>query len=149
MSAYTTIAAVKATMPGDAPLTEITTPRISDAVNWIASASAQVDVALVAGGQTLPITDTALLALLDIRVAREVAYQVLTTRGAWAPNASPPFWTKWHDEFEAMLETMSNPEQASIVPSNITLPYSFTMNADPDADDPYGINARITRTKKF
>ena len=151
MSAYTTIANVRKVMPGGASLSELTTPNLADVTGWITSVSAEVDVVLGIGGFTIPVTDTATIDMLDIRAAREVAYQVMTARGAWAPGTSPPFWAKWHDEFEAMLKSLSDGEGASAdtVVGSAGMPWCYTMDAAVGVEDSEVMDARIQRKDKW
>lgn len=149
MADYCTTADVIQTMPSGASLTALTRPDLVAAAGWIASASAQADVALTKGGTTLPITDAALLALLKIRVAREVAYQVMTARGGWGPGNAPPFWAKWHDEFEAMLEEMGTVGSVSVVGSTTGVPWSYTMDAEPGSADAEKKLPKIERAQEW
>jgi hypothetical protein len=48
-----------------------------------------------------------------------------------------------------MLEELGTAGAVAVVGTTAGSPSSFTMSADPDADDPDGMNAWFTRTKEY
>lgn len=129
-TAYTTVDAVKRVMPGGTELSEVSDPSLADAAIFITGASAEIDIALGTGGLSVPVLDETFRAYLDIKSAREVAWQIMAARNVLiASDKDAPEWTKWHDEFKAMLGAF---EKGSI-PGDLTSeesPDSYTRDAD-------------------
>ena len=129
--AYTTIAKVQALLPEDEQIDSTRHPVYDDVTVFLVGVTGTIDVALSAGGASLPITDQPTLDWLDLLQAKETAYLIMQARGTSKEKAS--LWQGYHDEFAAAMEKLSDPATTSAVASSMT-PSSFTMDA-PDVPD--------------
>lgn len=122
MADYTDVSSVRAVLPNEVPLDDTTSvPSVATANLWIAQVTNQVNIAFKAGGASLPIavTETDILGALKLVCAREVAYQVMVTRGAVEDPKNKPLWTGYHEEYEEMLEKIEEGKwMASLVGSS-------------------------------
>src|SRR5689334_5973619 len=110
MADYTTLDEVRAMLPNDIDLDNTEHPD-ADAVSvWITNTSKACDVALAAGGATVPATGD-LAGKMNMLVTREIVYQVMVTRGNLEKDSQI---SEWHDEFVEELRILSNPETTTV-----------------------------------
>lgn len=131
--AYTTLSEVRNVIPS-IQINEQSLPSHAIVTTWLTYVDGQVNLALSESGTTLPLDATAdvdLLNALKLICAREVAYQVLTSRGATGSGEGRPYWAGWHEEFMEMLDKIR--EGSYLKERGVAGgPSSFTMGADPD-----------------
>lgn len=129
MADYTDIATVEGVLRKGVKIDDSTAdpPTRANVTIWITLLTNQVNVAYAQGGSTTPITDADTVGMLKLLCAREIAYQVLTTRGMELGEDAEE--QGWHDEFKALLEAAST-GAAAVVSSDASLPWAYTMNAD-------------------
>jgi hypothetical protein len=146
MADYTDIATVEGVLRKGVKIDDSTTdpPTRANVAIWITLLTNQVNVAYASGGATTPITDPDTLGMLKLLCAREIAYQVLATRGLELGEDAEE--QGWHDEFKALMASASEGEAAATVTAGGS-PTSYTMNS-PSDDDP-SINPVIERGKEY
>jgi hypothetical protein len=69
-----------------------------------------VDSAASKAGATVPITDANSLLVIKVAMAREIAYQVMAVRCAAKDEKAPALYMGWHDDWLALLESISDGE---------------------------------------
>jgi len=143
---YTDIATVEGVLRKGVKIDDSTTdpPTRANVAIWITLLTNQVNVAYASGGATTPITDPDTVGMLKLLCAREIAYQVLATRGLeMDENAEEQ---GWHDEFKALIASASEGEASAVAAAGGT-PSSYTMNA-PDIPDS-SVNPVVERGMQF
>lgn len=107
MADYTDIATVEGVLRKGVKIDDSTTdpPTRANVVIWISLLTNQVNDAYARGGATTPITDPDTLGMLKLLCAREIAYQVLATRGLELGDDAEE--QGWHDEFKALIDRVA------------------------------------------
>jgi hypothetical protein len=112
MADYTTLDQVRAMLPDDIDLDNIDRPYATDVSVWITNDSERYDVAVAAGGGTVPVTGND-LGDANMLITRDAVYQIMAVRGAAGKSATETVWDRWHQEFEAKLLLLSSPETST------------------------------------
>lgn len=146
--AYCTPAEVQAIMPGE-------DNKLDDAGTWPALDTLEVEVekvsnqlnsALVHGGVGVPVTDVDVAGRLNLLSKREVAYQMMTSKGVSTGKELNPLWVGWHKDFTDAILKMEESEFAPQLSTTGNCS-SFTMEAPSLTDT--SINAQLTKNKEW
>lgn len=148
MAAYCTPVEVQAIMPGeDNDLDDATTwPTLATLTIECDKVANQINASLIQGGVSIPVVDVDLLGKFNLLSKREVAYQMMATKGVSTGKELNPLWVTWHKDFMDTLDKLEDPNTAATLSSTGTCS-SFTMDAPSSTDT--SINAQLTKNREW
>lgn len=145
---YCALEDVKGWLPGDQKIDDQTGNPIAATVSdWITKFSGEINVALAGAGAVVPATETNLKAKLNITLARELAYQVMTKRNATKSKDEEALYLGWHTQYEELLAAI---EKGTVLPATSgNLAWSYTQGStygvtspDPSIDPKISVDTK-------
>lgn len=140
MANYCTLDEVRGWMPGGAAIDDQASnpPTATTVSAWITKFTGEIDSAFASAGVTAPVTDANAVAMLNTKLAREIAYQVTAVRAAAQQKDVEPLYFGWHEEYLALLVQIQESAIGSL-DGGVVIPWSYTMSSTGYApDDPLG-----------
>jgi len=130
VAGYCDIDDVRQWMPGGQSIDQQTgNPTAPTVIEWIDQVANQVNAAFKEGGASVPPGDVDVLGDLKLKCARELAYQVMTVRGAIGDDDTVPLFREWHEDFKKLLELIAAGEYGATT-GDTDVPWSHTRDAD-------------------
>ncbi len=149
MADYCTLDEVRGWLPSKHKIDDKSDPPRDDTVeDWITKFSGEIDSNFTLAGVAVPVTDDNLLKKLNIRLARELAYQVMAVRAAAKSEQVEPLYFGWHKEYEAMLTDIKDGELSpATAAANLGFSYlqgsvAGVVSTDPSIDPKIDVDAR-------